>query len=85
MGIEVIAAAILGTLSVVFGVFYYGQSKGYKEAKSETTSKALDEIVKVTQQNLLIKERDDAIRNEITGPWGDRDVIELPKDGSSPD
>ena len=83
MGIEVIAAAILGALSVVFGVVYYGQNRGYKDAKSETTSKALDELVKVTQHNLLTKERDDALRNTITGPWGNRDVIELPKTGDS--
>ena len=69
-------------VAFLLGIFFWGEKKkndGWKQAKSETTSQALEEIIKVTQHNLLMKERDDAVRNEISGPWGDRDVIKLPK------
>lgn len=83
-----VGITIIGMIGVIIGFVIWGEKKktdGYKQAKSETTSLALEEIIKVTQHNLLMKERDDAVRNDISGPWGDRDVIKLPKtgDGSS--
>lgn len=76
-----VGITIIGMVGVIIGFVIWGEKKktdGYKQAKSETTSQALEEIIKVTQHNLLMKERDDAIRNEISGPWGNRDVIKLP-------
>lgn len=80
-----VGITIIGMVGVIIGFVIWGEKKkndGYKEAKSESTSQALEEIIKVTQHNLLMKERDDAIRNEISGPWGDRDVIKLPTSGT---
>lgn len=76
-----VGITLIGMVGVIIGFVIWGEKKktdGYKQAKSETTSQALEEIIKVTQHNLLMKERDDAIRNEISGPWGNRDVIKLP-------
>lgn len=81
-----VGITLIGMVGVIIGFVIWGEKKktdGYKQAKSETTSQALEEIIKVTQHNLLMKERDDAIRNEISGPWGNRDVIKLPKAGDS--
>lgn len=80
-----VGITIIGLIGVIIGFVIWGEKKktdGYKQAKSETTSQALEEIIKVTQHNLLMKERDDAIRNEISGPWGNRDVIKLPTPGN---
>lgn len=77
-----VGIGVISALAVIAGFVFWGEKKkseGYKKAKSETTSQALDEIIKVTQHNLLLKERDDAIRNSISGPWGASDTIELPK------
>lgn len=77
-----VGITIIGMIGVIVGFVIWGEKKktdGYKQAKSETTSQALEELNRILKHNSEIEARDAKVRNEISGPWGDRDVIELPK------
>jgi hypothetical protein len=71
-----------GIIAALFGIYLKGKTTGYKDAKNETISKSLDEILRVENKNKKIREQDEKLRNTLPDSWPESGVIKLPKESS---